>query len=661
MPNFLKPFLSPSLRAVQFAIKTVLGAFLALWCALRFGLDQPQWAMMTAVIVAQPLSGMVVQKAIARLLGTLVGATMSIVVMALFSQAPWMFLAAVALWLGLCTAASTMMRSAWAYAFVLAGYTVGIICLPSLGNPLNVFEEAVARATEISLGIICASVVQIILWPVRVNHQLVGQAQETWRAGLQAAQQSLSGESLPRQGLLGMLGRIVAVDAQREHAWFEGYQGRLRAQAVRLMSRDLLAMLRLARGVARQWRQLTANEAVEVSSWLTRVRDGLDSPEATDWSDLHDQLVEALSAQQWSASQQHCLDRLALFIRTLIAAKRSLDAVCHAQPIRELPPALSWHHDWQTAAFFGARSALAFLLVACFWMATAWPSATGAMVLCAVVCSLFASRDNAIQLGVMFLRGTIWAIPVAFVVAQLLIPIVYDFELLSLVLGVPMFVGALAMGSPATGAVATAFCMHLVVLSLAPAGVTNDVPFFINDALGLVIGVSCAVLAFKLISLRNRNWLGRRLLQATARDMGRLARLSLVGAENWFGGRMADRLVQLARYYPVGSGQSQGVWEEGVAALDLGDELLQLRSCIQEIPGLASDWNQFVVRYEAVINYGPKLDRQEALDPAINNLSEVLMALPSSSDRRLAQSALVQLRSGWRHWCAMHGDVYGAA
>jgi hypothetical protein len=35
--------------------------------------------------------------------------------------------------------------------------------------------------------------------------------------------------------------------------------------------------------------------------------------------------------------------------------------------------------------------------------------------------------------------------------------------------------------------------------------------------------------------------------------------------------------------------------------------------------------------------------------------------LPSSPDRRLAQAALMQLRSGWRHWCAMQGEVYGAA
>ncbi|MGV8462427.1 FUSC family protein, partial [Pseudomonas aeruginosa] len=77
---------------------------LALWCAFRFDLEQPQWALMTVLIVSQPLSGMVVAKGLFRLLGTLVGTAMSVLMIALFAQAPWLFLLAISLWLGLCTA-----------------------------------------------------------------------------------------------------------------------------------------------------------------------------------------------------------------------------------------------------------------------------------------------------------------------------------------------------------------------------------------------------------------------------------------------------------------------------------------------------------------------------------------------------------------------------
>ena len=69
MRDTLRAFVAPDIPALQFAIKTLLGGALALWCAFRFDLQQPQWALMTAFIVAQPLSGMVVQKGLARLFG----------------------------------------------------------------------------------------------------------------------------------------------------------------------------------------------------------------------------------------------------------------------------------------------------------------------------------------------------------------------------------------------------------------------------------------------------------------------------------------------------------------------------------------------------------------------------------------------------------------
>lgn len=256
MPITLQALFAPDRRALQFAIKTLLGGGLALWLALRWGLEQPAWALMTAFIVAQPLSGMVVQKGLARLLGTLIGTIMSVVFMSLFAQTPWLFLLALALWLGLCTASSTLLRSAWSYSFVLAGYTVAIIALPAITHPLTVFDQAVARCTEICLGILCATAASALLWPMRVERQLADQARAAWQSGMNAAHATLAGDGQARKGLLEILGRIVAVDAQREHAWFEGGLGRQRARAISGLSQKLLMLLRIARSVRRQWKQL---------------------------------------------------------------------------------------------------------------------------------------------------------------------------------------------------------------------------------------------------------------------------------------------------------------------------------------------------------------------------------------------------------------------
>ncbi|WP_428835364.1 FUSC family protein [Pseudomonas peli] len=65
-----------------------------------------------------------------------------------------------------------MLRSAWSYSFVLAGYTVAIIALPAINHPLSIFDQAVARCTEISLGIICATASSCLIWPLRVERQL---------------------------------------------------------------------------------------------------------------------------------------------------------------------------------------------------------------------------------------------------------------------------------------------------------------------------------------------------------------------------------------------------------------------------------------------------------------------------------------------------------
>jgi hypothetical protein len=66
VPITFQALFAPSSLALKFAIKTLLGGGLALWLAMRWGLEQPAWALMTAFIVAQPLSGMVLQKGLAR-------------------------------------------------------------------------------------------------------------------------------------------------------------------------------------------------------------------------------------------------------------------------------------------------------------------------------------------------------------------------------------------------------------------------------------------------------------------------------------------------------------------------------------------------------------------------------------------------------------------
>jgi uncharacterized membrane protein YccC len=51
---------------------------------------------------------------------------------------------------------------------MLAGYTAAIIGFPAVSRPEAVFDIAVARVTEIVLGITCATLAHSLLWPKSV-------------------------------------------------------------------------------------------------------------------------------------------------------------------------------------------------------------------------------------------------------------------------------------------------------------------------------------------------------------------------------------------------------------------------------------------------------------------------------------------------------------
>src|SRR5215472_1237368 len=155
-----------------FAAKTTASGLIALLVAFAFQLDQPQWTLLTVFIVAQPQSGLVLAKSFYRIIGTLLGAAVALVFVALFAQERVLFLGALALWIGLCTFGSQYVRNFVAYSFVLSGYTVAIVGIPGALDAGNAFYIATGRVTEVCLGIVVAATVNHIILPSSLGPQL---------------------------------------------------------------------------------------------------------------------------------------------------------------------------------------------------------------------------------------------------------------------------------------------------------------------------------------------------------------------------------------------------------------------------------------------------------------------------------------------------------
>ena len=93
------------------------------------------------------------------------GSIAAIVLTVELVNAPELLSLAVGLWVGGCLFISLLDRTPRSYAFMLAGYTVGLIVFPGVANPEAIFDTGLARVEEIILGIVCATVIHSVILP----------------------------------------------------------------------------------------------------------------------------------------------------------------------------------------------------------------------------------------------------------------------------------------------------------------------------------------------------------------------------------------------------------------------------------------------------------------------------------------------------------------
>ena len=162
----------PGRREWIFSIKMFAACMMALAAAFVLDLPHPSWSMMTIFIVAQPLAGMVQSKALYRLAGTVVGSVAAVFIVVVFAGSPELQTLALAVWLGWCVYVTVIHRTPSGYVVMLAGYTASFIAFPSVDAPDTIFTTALARVEEIALGILCAVVVDMTIFPRRVGPML---------------------------------------------------------------------------------------------------------------------------------------------------------------------------------------------------------------------------------------------------------------------------------------------------------------------------------------------------------------------------------------------------------------------------------------------------------------------------------------------------------
>src|SRR6516225_6691610 len=113
--------------ALLYGLRLWASVCLALYVAFWLELDNAFWAGTSAAIVCQPQLGASLRKGWYRMIGTVIGAVVIVVMTACFPQDRALFLVALVLWGAACAFVATLLRNFASYAAALAGYTAAII------------------------------------------------------------------------------------------------------------------------------------------------------------------------------------------------------------------------------------------------------------------------------------------------------------------------------------------------------------------------------------------------------------------------------------------------------------------------------------------------------------------------------------------------------
>lgn len=590
VPRWLGPvafLVLPSRAAGLFAVTTTVAALFALGLGYWLELDVPVWAAMTVVIVASPTPGNVAAKGVYRVIGTLTGVSMAVVLIGLFDETPELFFLALSTWLAACTFVAVLLKGFRSYGAVLSGYTTAIIALSSAAKPGLVFDVAVSRGSAILLGVVCGSIASLLLLRRASPQGLL----VSMRAVL-ASTAAAGIDSTKAENMAAIRRRIVQdlsqLDAQTIAALYEAPGLRAGLGHARSFAASVLEAISAGRALSDHLRRLDpAVTAVvlhdleseveagrtllhQLIDWVGAGRDCAALPDSL--RSVQERLAARIDDPRMDVSHVILLDRLGGLLGALAAATQSFTAFREGKLVLQ-SPRLSGHLDVAQAGRNALRAFIAVLAAGWFWMGSAWPEGGGMVTILCVICTLFATMDRPSVAALGFLQGSLLAVPVAYLWSLYILPQCDGFAMLSLALAPPLLVGTLAIAGSANPGVATAFSI-IFLQTVGPANVTRyDPARLLDGALASTVGIAIGALVYTIILPFNREGAIRRTMTLIRRDLLTVVAAPRPMERSRFETRLYDRLTRL-----VALGASERQMASSVASLGIGLETLELRN-----------------------------------------------------------------------------------
>ncbi|WP_460155367.1 FUSC family protein [Pseudomonas sp. S2_H10] len=654
----------PPARDWFYGVRTFAASMIALYIALLMQMPRPYWAMATVYIVSNPFLGPTTSKALYRAVGTFIGAAAAVLFVPMFVQSPYVLVVVIALWTGTLLFLSLHLRTANNYALMLAGYTLPLIALPVVNNPLGVWDVAEARTEEIFLGIAVAAVVGAMFWPRRLA-PVFNDSVSKWFADASTYSQRFLSRNVQPEEVSGLRAAMVATFNSLELMIGQLPHEGSRPQTVRNTKELRGRMIHLLPvidalddalyALERRTPELVDKFApllVATTEWLEHKDADLER-----WQALKDQL-EALQPAPDALDDRKQL----LFSNAIYRLGEWIDLW---QDCRSLQYAIqcesqdSWravYRHWRLGRltpfldrglmFYSAASTVTAIIVASvLWILLGWTDGGSAVILAAVACSFFASMDDPAPQIYRFFFWTAMSVVFASLYLFLVLPNLHDFPMLVLAFAVPFIVvGTLTVKPQFYLGMLLTLVNTSSFISIQGA-YDADFLSFANSNLAGPMGLLFAFIWTLIARPFGAELAAKRLTRFSWRDIVSLAEPATLSEHRLLGIRMLDRLMQhLPRLAMTGQDSGVALREVRVAL-----NLLDLLAYTPRILGLPQVLLRQVVAevgeyFKACLKAGERLPAPSPLLMTLDRTRRALSGAGDDETRRHLLHALSGLR-----------------
>lgn len=634
----------------RYGLQISLAMTLSLWVAFELNLDEPFWAMTSAAAISTPTIGGMISKSLGRVIGSIIGAFAALLIAGHCLNDPWLFIFVIAGWMAVCNFIAHQQQNNVAYAFSLAGYTTAIIAFSTVNvtDSQLIFDIAQARLGEILTGIICSTLLMIILPSSSDANALLTALRQINLRILEHITLALQPKTDLRSSYESLIAKILTMDVLRIQAFWSHYRLRRQNQLVNHLLHRQLRLVSLTSGLRRMlinW----PDQPDSLAPLLQQLVKELTKPDTNKYR-IAKILQKIAPADKNDFRHQAFYNRLHHFCWSYLRSVQWLEQIesghYTAPSLSTKSQSFTVHTDSYEAIYSALRTLLCIIVGCSYWLSSHWANGSAALTLAAVCCILYGSTATPVASSVTMLKAVALLFIGSFIMKFGIMIQISDFWLFGLILTpVIATLQLLKLQIPAKAALYG----QLIVFMGSFLHVTNPPTYdylgFINDGIAKAAGILLAALSFQIMHPFSDNHKSRRLIKAQRRDfidqLAQKPRLS----ENQFESLVYHRIGQVSQ----SKDQESRLWllRWSVVLLNCSHIVWQLSEWQTRSDPLSAVRNVCIHYLKGIVT--EKGIQQRKLSETLQELQRMSNALaqhPSDSGRELA--GLI-----WRLYCSL--------